>query len=252
MASAWCSCAASMIVGDRLLDAEIDHGVAVVGQDDVDQVLADVVDIALDRGEHDGALAASVGLLHVRLEVGHSGLHHLGRLQHERQLHLAGAEAARPPPSCPRAGRSLMISSGVVPAASARSRSSSRPLPSPSMMRRCSRSPMGSAASSAARSALVRRCRRRRRAPGSVAAGRTPARVGAVAPVVDDVQRDLALLFGDPGHAARSWRRGRCRVEPACDALVQEHRVERQRAAGFRPKETLETPSVVWMPGYVR
>ena len=33
-----------------------------------------------------------VGLLHVRLEVGDRGLHHLGRLQHERQLHLAGAE----------------------------------------------------------------------------------------------------------------------------------------------------------------
>ena len=38
---------------DRLLDAEVDDGVAVVGQDDVDQVLADVVHVALDRGEHD-------------------------------------------------------------------------------------------------------------------------------------------------------------------------------------------------------
>ena len=34
----------------------------------------------------------SDSLLHVRLEVGDRGLHHLGRLQHERQLHLAGAE----------------------------------------------------------------------------------------------------------------------------------------------------------------
>ena len=33
-----------------------------------------------------------VGLLHVRFEVGDGGFHHLGRLQHERQLHLAGAE----------------------------------------------------------------------------------------------------------------------------------------------------------------
>ena len=30
--------------------------------------------------------------LHVRLEVGDRGLHGLGRLQHERQLHLARAE----------------------------------------------------------------------------------------------------------------------------------------------------------------
>jgi hypothetical protein len=33
-------------VGDRLLDAEVDHGVAVVGEDDVDEVLADVVHVA--------------------------------------------------------------------------------------------------------------------------------------------------------------------------------------------------------------
>ena len=33
-----------------------------------------------------------VGLLHVRFEVGDRGLHHLGGLEHERQLHLAGAE----------------------------------------------------------------------------------------------------------------------------------------------------------------
>ena len=35
---------------------------------------------------------AAVGLLHVRLEVGDRGLHRLGRLQHEGQLHLAGGE----------------------------------------------------------------------------------------------------------------------------------------------------------------
>ena len=75
-----------------LLDAEVDDGVAVVAQDDVDEVLADVVHVALDRGEHDRALAAVVGLLHVRLEVGDGGLHHLGGLQHERQLHLTRPE----------------------------------------------------------------------------------------------------------------------------------------------------------------
>jgi hypothetical protein len=48
--------------------------------------------VALDGGEHDRALALLVGLLHVRLEPGDRGLHDLGRLQHERQLHLALAE----------------------------------------------------------------------------------------------------------------------------------------------------------------
>ncbi len=50
------------------------------------------MDVALDRGQHDLALAGLAGPLHVRLEVADRGLHHLGRLQHERQLHLAGAE----------------------------------------------------------------------------------------------------------------------------------------------------------------
>jgi hypothetical protein len=76
----------------RLLDAEVEDRVAVVRQDDVDEVLADVMDVALHRRQYDGALAAVVCLVHVRLEVGHRGLHRLGRLQDERKLHLAGAE----------------------------------------------------------------------------------------------------------------------------------------------------------------
>ena len=93
MASALTSSAFSIISGTDDLDAEVVHLVAVVGEDDVDQVLADVVHVALDRGEHDAALAATAfDLLHVRLEIGDGRLHGLGRLQHERQLHLARAE----------------------------------------------------------------------------------------------------------------------------------------------------------------
>jgi hypothetical protein len=77
---------------DRLLDPDVGNLVAVVGQDDVHQVLADVVDVPLDGGQHDGALASLVCLLHVGLEVGHRGLHHLGAGQDEGQLHLPGAE----------------------------------------------------------------------------------------------------------------------------------------------------------------
>ena len=36
---------------DRALDAEVDHPVPVVGEDDVDEVLADVMDVSLDRRE---------------------------------------------------------------------------------------------------------------------------------------------------------------------------------------------------------
>ena len=76
----------------RLLDPDVVDLVAVVREDDVDEVLADVVDVALDGADHEDALAAGVGLLHVRLEERDRGLHRLGALQHERQLHLAPAE----------------------------------------------------------------------------------------------------------------------------------------------------------------
>ena len=65
----------------RDLDAQIDHAVAVVGQNDLDQILADVVHVALDRGQDDGALVHSVHFLHERFQVLDRGLHGLGALQ---------------------------------------------------------------------------------------------------------------------------------------------------------------------------
>ena len=56
MASAFTSTALSTISVTFDLDAEVVHLVAVVGEDDVDEVLADVVDVALHGGEHDAAL----------------------------------------------------------------------------------------------------------------------------------------------------------------------------------------------------
>ena len=77
-----------------LFDAQVDHLVAVVRQNDIHQVFADVVDIALDRGDDEGALAraVAVGFLHVGLQVGDGGFHGLGRLQHKGQLHLPRAK----------------------------------------------------------------------------------------------------------------------------------------------------------------
>ena len=59
MASALTSRAFSIMSAIADLDAEVVHLVAVVGEDDVDEVLADVVDVALDGGQHDAALAAA-------------------------------------------------------------------------------------------------------------------------------------------------------------------------------------------------
>ena len=104
IASARCSSARRQDRRDRLLDAQVDHGVAVVGQDDVHEVLADVVHVALDRGEHDRALALPLGLLHVRLEVRDRRLHHLGRLRARTAAASGRSRTARRRSSCRPAG----------------------------------------------------------------------------------------------------------------------------------------------------
>ncbi|MNQ84456.1 hypothetical protein D3C85_995840 [compost metagenome] len=77
-------------------DAEVDDLVVVTLQHDADDVLADVVDVALDRGHQDAArlLAGLAGLFgfHEGLQPGHGLFHHPGRLDHLRQEHLARAE----------------------------------------------------------------------------------------------------------------------------------------------------------------
>ncbi|OQM77698.1 hypothetical protein B0E55_06393 [Rhodococcus sp. 66b] len=77
---------------DGLLDAEVHDVVTVVTQDDVDKVLADIVDVALDRRNDEATLAVLVARFHVRLEERNCCLHDLGGLQNERQLHLSGTE----------------------------------------------------------------------------------------------------------------------------------------------------------------
>ena len=81
--------------------AEVDHLVVVALQHHADDVLADVVDVALHRGHHDGAVGVLGGgvlrvvellLLDERDQVGDGLLHHSRRLHHLRQEHLAGAE----------------------------------------------------------------------------------------------------------------------------------------------------------------
>ena len=77
--------------------AEVDHLVVVALQHHADDVLADVVDVALHRGHHDGALLGLrvTGLLlglDERDQVGDRLLHHAGGLHDLGQEHLAGAE----------------------------------------------------------------------------------------------------------------------------------------------------------------
>ena len=89
---------------DRLLDdrvqrhllAEVEDGVAVVGEDRVDKVLADVVDIAEDRRQHHLALGVAFLAFQVRL--------HLQRRTSSSPRPIAGrtAGSARPRRTCRR------------------------------------------------------------------------------------------------------------------------------------------------------
>ena len=79
--------------------AEIDHLVIVALEHDADDVLADVVHVALDRGHDDLAVGALLLdalllllLLHERHQIGDRLLHHARGFHHLRQEHLAGAE----------------------------------------------------------------------------------------------------------------------------------------------------------------
>ena len=76
---------------------EVDHFEAVALQDDSDDVLADIVDVALDGRHHDPALALGrAACLFLRLDEGDQMrdrlLHHPRRFHHLRQEHLARSE----------------------------------------------------------------------------------------------------------------------------------------------------------------
>ena len=73
----------------RLLDPEVHYSVAIVGQNDVHQIFANIMNITLHRGYHDSSFLRSSLLLHLGLEISHSLLHHRRGIKHRRQLHLA-------------------------------------------------------------------------------------------------------------------------------------------------------------------
>jgi hypothetical protein len=82
------------VAGDH--DPEVDDIVAVAAEHHADDVLADVVHVALDRGDDDPALAADAGAQLLGLDVGNQVrdglLHHACRFDDLRQEHLAGAK----------------------------------------------------------------------------------------------------------------------------------------------------------------
>ena len=63
-------------VGNRLFDAQVNHVVAVVGQDNVHEVFPDIVDVSFDCGQDDFAFGGGVvGSLHELFKVGYGCFH---------------------------------------------------------------------------------------------------------------------------------------------------------------------------------
>ncbi len=200
---------------DRDLLAEVDHGVAVVGQDRVDERLADVVDVAEDGRDHDLALGVALDPVEVVLELRDGALHHLGRLQHEGQDQLAGAELVadllhrrQQHLVQRRDGADLLVQRSIQSSTPSflrrrmcQCRASSGSMPS-----------VGSAADSASSSrpskCSMKRCER------------------VLAAVEDEVVGELALLLGDLAVGRDVVRVDHRQVEPGLDAVVQEDRVE--------------------------
>ncbi len=101
MTSAFFSTAAARIFSHGVRTPRSIDLVVVAGEDDADDVLADVVHVALDGGDHDPALGAgdaaagdepALLLLHEGGQVGDGLLHHARGLDDLGKEHLAGAE----------------------------------------------------------------------------------------------------------------------------------------------------------------
>src|SRR5215469_8813728 len=78
----------------RYFDTKIHDLVSVVFEDNLDEILADVVDVALDRGKDHLAALGGTRTFHELFEVTHRSFHDLGGLQHLGDDQFVGVEEA--------------------------------------------------------------------------------------------------------------------------------------------------------------
>ena len=90
--SGLCSSIASRYFSTGVVDAEVDDVEAGAFHHHADEVLADVVDVALDGADHHLALLGRAGGGEQRAQDEHAGLHGVGRQQHFRHEQDAVAE----------------------------------------------------------------------------------------------------------------------------------------------------------------
>ena len=89
----------------RHLFAQVNDRVAVVGQDGFDQVLADIVHIAVDGGQHQGAFGDAFFLFQVVFQVSERIFSSPRRIGAQRAGSIHPRQIYRRPPSWPAAGR---------------------------------------------------------------------------------------------------------------------------------------------------
>ena len=241
----------------RHLPAQVDHPVAVVGEDRAHQVLADVVDVAEHGREHDGRLGLALEPIQVALEVGHRPLHHLGGLEHERQDQLARAEAVADVLHRRQEDAVQDVDGAVVVAPAALVERQVDVVLDPlagavqdlrvQALGRCRGPRTGPpAAPSPPRSARSGRCSARARPDGGRRSGRRPARAPA----------RRSRTPGARGSGSRSQRRGRRRSRgagtrssaPRVPAATARTRRSRRRAPSTpraAPRLTARMPSMV-------
>ncbi len=224
-------------VVDRHLGAEVVHLVAVVGEDDVDQVLADVVDVALDGGQHDAALAAldrSVSMWGSRWAT--------DAFMVSADCRTNGSciwpePNSSPTTFIPPSRVSLTMARAGTPAARAWSRSASSPSRSPSMMRCARRFSTGQPLRSSFTTALAadpleqpQELLQRVVVPGRVTAVVDQVEAHLDGPGIDLVERHDPRRVHDGG------------VEPRLLALVQEDRVEGVAGGRVQPEGDVGQP----------
>ena len=181
-------------------------------------------------------LPCASDLLHVRLEVGHGRLHHLGALQHERQLHLPGPEQladglhARQQRVVDDLQGGSFVERGVEVGLQPVALAVDDPAFQPGEQRQRGQL-LGAAGLRRGGGDALEELHE----PAQRVVGRARRSFGA-APVVDQVKGHRALLVGNLAHRedlAGVHDRG---VEPRVDALVQEHRVQHLPGGGVQPE----------------
>ena len=69
---------------NSLLNSDIHNLIAIIGQDDVNEILADIVHIAFDGSKQHAPATLVISLFHMWFKIRNGALHNFSTLQNER------------------------------------------------------------------------------------------------------------------------------------------------------------------------